>query len=502
MKIKRLLIANRGEIAVRIICACREAGVSPVAVFSEADRGALHPALADAAVCIGAAPAGESYLRGDRIIEATQKTGADAIHPGYGFLSENAEFAAQCREASLCFVGPPADVIRRLGDKSEAKRLAQQAGVPTVPGYIGDDQSDERLTREAEQIGAPLLIKARAGGGGRGMRRVDDLTDLPSQLAEARREALAAFGSDHVLLERYLTHPRHIEVQIFGDAHGNVVALFERECSIQRRHQKILEESPSPVLTVELRREMSEAAIAAGKAAGYVNAGTVEFLLEETKEGPRFYFLEVNTRLQVEHPVTELRTGLDLVRLQFAVAEGMPLPFADGSVPDAGHAIEARICAEDASRNFLPSTGRLLQWLEPTGPGIRVDSGVVAGSDITSYYDPLLAKLIVHGADRTQSIERLEQALCNFHVLGVQTNIPYLLDIVRHPEFRAGNTFTGFLQTHFKEWQPPADIPNPVLLALAAESLTRRESRGLSTAAKQPRTEETLWQQTGGWRNG
>ncbi|HZT42495.1 MAG TPA: acetyl-CoA carboxylase biotin carboxylase subunit [Chthonomonadaceae bacterium] len=499
----RLLIANRGEIAVRILRACRERGISPIAVFSEADRDALHVALADAAFCIGPAPAVESYLAPEKIIEAARKAGADALHPGYGFLSENADFAAACAEAGIPFVGPPAEVIRLLGDKSAAKRRMVAAGVPVVPGYAGEDQSEKRLRAEAKQIGPPLLIKAAAGGGGRGMRVVTALAEFGDLLDEARREAQAAFGDDRVLLERYIERPRHVEFQIFGDTQGHVVHLFERECSIQRRHQKIIEESPSPALTPELRARMGEAAVRVGAAAGYVNAGTVEFLLEERLDGDHnFYFLEVNTRLQVEHPVTELITGLDLVKLQLSVAAGEPLPFSQEQVTASGHAMEVRIYAEDPAAGFLPSVGRLAQWIKPSGPGVRVDSGVVRGSEVTPYYDPMLAKLIVRGADREETLARLEHALMEFAVLGVQTNIPYLLAILRHPDFRAGNISTGFLAEHFAGWKPPADLPAEVLLALAAESLTYRESRALASASVASDGDPySPWRMTGSWRN-
>ncbi len=513
MKIKRLLIANRGEIAVRIIRACRESGIAPVAVFSEADREALHVGLADAAYCIGPAPAKASYLNIESLLKAAEASQADAIHPGYGFLSENADFAAACAQGGITFVGPPASVMRRLGDKIEAKRLMEQAGVPVVPGYSGDDQTDEVLLDRAKQIGMPLLIKASAGGGGRGMRVVTYEADIADSIEEARREAKAAFGDDRVLLERYIAKARHIEVQIFGDTHGSVNHLFERECSIQRRHQKIIEESPSPALTPELRKQITEAAVAVGKAAGYVNAGTVEFLLETPPDGPpRFYFLEVNTRLQVEHPVTELLTGLDLVRLQFQIAEGEPLPFTQEQCLASGHAMEVRIYAEDAAVGFQPSVGTLSQWIEPSGPGVRIDSGVARGSVVSPYYDPMLAKLIVRGADRAETLERLEQAILNFHVLGVQTNLAYLLAILRDPAFRAGDLSTRFLEQRFADWKPDAAIPNEVLLALAGAAVTAGSSsgksskQGVSVTGKSAIRSGTdniseLWRASDGWRN-
>ncbi len=520
---KRLLIANRGEIAVRIIRACRECGIVPIAVFSEADRDGLPVALADMAVPIGAGPARESYLSIERILDAARIAGADAIHPGYGFLSENADFAAACVEAGLTFVGPPASVVRLLGDKIAAKRLMAEAGVPVVPGYNGDDQSMERLKAEAAQIGLPLLIKAAAGGGGRGMRVVRQAEEdfslsacggcaatggvytsensLESSLKEAQREAMAAFGDDRVLLERYVERSRHIEVQIFGDTHGNVVHLYERECSIQRRHQKIIEETPSPVLSPELRRRITDAAVRAARAAGYVNAGTVEFLLEERPDGDHaFYFLEVNTRLQVEHPITEMLTGIDLVQLQLRIADGEPLPFTQEQVVPSGHALEVRIYAEDAAANFLPSVGRLAQWIAPVGPNIRVDSGVERGDDVPPYYDPMLAKLIVRGATRAETLARMERALCDFHVLGIQTNIPYLLAIVRHPAFQAGELSTHFLQTHLPNWRPSNVIPQEVLLALAAYVAAPTPQTMSQPTYIAPSIDP--WRTTDNWRNG
>ncbi len=498
---RRLLIANRGEIAIRIIRACREAGISPIAVYSEADRDALHVALADAAYPIGPAPAVESYLRSENLLQAAHQAGADAIHPGYGFLSENADFAQACADAGITFVGPPADVIRLLGDKIAAKQLMAAAGVPIVPGYNGEDQSDRRLLREAKQIGTPLLIKAAAGGGGRGMRVVQEMDTFSDALETARREAEAAFGDDRVLLERYVAGARHVEVQIFGDTQGHVVHLFERECSIQRRHQKIIEESPSPALTPELRARMTQAATQAGAAAGYVNAGTVEFLLETRPDGDhRFYFLEVNTRLQVEHPVTESITHRDLVRLQLRIAQGEPLPFTQEEVVASGHAMEVRLYAEDAAVGFLPSVGRLALWMAPTGPGIRIDSGVASGSEVSPYYDPMLAKLIAQGETRAETLARMEQALLHFHALGVRTNSAYLLAIIRHPAFQAGELSTSFLAQYFPMWKPP-EPPNEVLLALAAEAVTAAEARPGSPSPTPDGDPYSPWRSGGTWRN-
>lgn len=495
-----VLIANRGEIAVRVIRACREMGLRTVAVYSEADSEAPHVALADSAYLLGPGPASESYLCIEKILVVAREAGADAIHPGYGFLSENASFAEACEQAGIAFIGPPSSAIRLLGDKIRAKKLMAAAGVPVVPGYEDEDQSDGRLAEEAAAIGVPVLIKAAAGGGGRGMRVVRELAAFSGELAEARREARSAFGDDRVLLERYVEQPRHVEVQIVGDSHGQVLHLFERECSIQRRHQKIIEESPSTVMTPALRARMTEAAVAAGKAAGYVNAGTVEFLVEEQPGGKsRFYFLEVNTRLQVEHPVTELLTGIDLVKLQLRVAAGEPIPFTQAEVIASGHAIEGRIYAEDPARDFVPSLGRLECWLPPAGPWVRVDSGVEMGSEVSPYYDPMLAKLIVRGEDREDALRRLEFALRDFHVLGVRTNIPYLLKIIRHPEFRAGRLSTGFLARHLPAWKPSGESPPEILLALAADAMIREKATGFTDAEEGD--PQSPWQDARGWRN-
>ena len=458
----RLLIANRGEIAVRIIRACHALGIAAIAVYSEADRRALHVRLADEALPIGPAPASESYLRIEAIIEAALRSGAQAIHPGYGFLAERATFARACRDAGLTFVGPPPEAIEALGDKIAARRLALAAGVSIAPGYHGADQSDETLAREAERIGFPLLIKASAGGGGRGMRIVQRADDLPAAVESARREARAAFGDDTIFLEKLLARPRHIEVQILADSHGNYVYLFERECSIQRRHQKIVEESPSPVLTARQREMIGEAAVRLARAAGYVNAGTAEFLYDETDGS--FAFLEVNTRLQVEHPVTEAVTGIDLVQLQIAIAGGARLPFRQDDVHQRGHAIEVRLCAEDPV-TFLPTGGRLTRFDLPGD--IRCDTGVEIGDEITLYYDSLLAKLIVHADDRAAAIARLRAALDACAVEGVTTNLPLLRAIVAHPAFIAGETTTDFLTTHTipQHLPVPAPIPDEALLA-------------------------------------
>ena len=442
---KKILIANRGEIAVRIMATCREMGVRTVAVYSDADRDARFVEFADEAYAIGPAPAAQSYLRIDTILAVAKKSGAQAIHPGYGFLSENAHFVEACEQASIVFIGPPAAAMRLMGSKIAAKQLAQSVGAPTIPGYNGDSQEDEVLTREAERTGFPLLIKASAGGGGKGMREVHAASDFLDQLAGARREALASFGDATVFLERLIQQPRHVEIQVLGDTFGNLIHLGERECSIQRRHQKIIEESPSIALTPALRDEMGETAVRIAKAAGYVNAGTLEFMLNTDKQ---FYFLEMNTRLQVEHPVTELVTGFDLVRHQLCIAAGEPLAITQQQVQPRGHAIEARLYAEDPAHNFIPSTGKVTQFVQPRGPGMRVDSGIESGDEITQFYDPMIAKLIVYGEDRAAAIARLQDALEQTAVFGVKTNAQLLLAIAKNKGFQEGQTYTNFLDVY------------------------------------------------------
>ncbi len=461
----RLLIANRGEIAVRVIRACRELGIPSIAVYSDADRGAMHVRLADEAHPIGRAPAAESYLSIAKLEEVAKSSGAEAVHPGYGFLSESAAFARAVGEAGITWVGPPPEAMERVGDKVRAKELAREAGVPTVPGYSEDD-SEEGLLEKAEEIGFPVLVKASAGGGGRGMRPVHDRKDFLEAVRGAKREAEAAFGEGSVFLEKLVEDPRHVEVQIMADRHGNVVHLCERECSIQRRHQKILEEAPSPALDEGLREGMGEAAVRLARAAGYENAGTVEFLLD----GEEFYFLEMNARLQVEHPVTELVTGFDLVQLQLLVASGEPLPFGQEDVSPRGAAIEVRLYAEDPYTG-LPSGGRLLAFATPEGPGIRNDAGVATGDEVSLNYDPMISKLIVHGPDRGAAVARLRRALGDLRVLGVTTNLPLLERIAATPAFAAGETTTGFLEEHglTKPEEEPTPPREAVLLAAAGE---------------------------------
>lgn len=466
MPISKILIANRGEIAVRLIRACRALGISAVAVYSDADRSALHVRMADEALPIGPAPAPQSYLRGETLIAAALRCGAQAIHPGYGFLSERAHFARACRDAGLIFIGPPPEAIETVGDKIAARRLALAAGVPIAPGYHEAAQDDATLAQAAERIGYPLLIKASAGGGGRGMRVVNHTGEFVPALESARREATAAFGDDAVFLERLIARPRHIEIQLLADSYGNTVHLFERDCSIQRRHQKIIEESPSPALTPDLRAMIGAAAVRLARAAGYVNAGTAEFLFDETTGS--FAFLEMNTRLQVEHPVTEMVTGVDLVQLQIAIAGGAPLPFTQEDLRQTGHAIEARVCAEDPA-TFLPAGGRLTRFRPPEGAGIRHDSGVETGDEVTIHYDSLLAKLVVHAADRRAATAALETALQTYDIAGVTTNLPLLRAIAAHPAFDAGATATDFLTVHdFSAHLDAAEtLPDEVLLAAA-----------------------------------
>jgi 3-methylcrotonyl-CoA carboxylase alpha subunit len=471
---KTLLIANRGEIACRIIRTARAMGIRTVAVHSTADAHAPHVQLADEAVAIGPAPARESYLLPERILEAAQATGADAIHPGYGFLSENADFAEAVRAAGLIFVGPSDQAIRVMGLKDSAKTKMKAAGVPVTPGYMGEDQSLARLERMAEMIGYPLLVKAVAGGGGKGMRPVADKSQFTEALLAAKREAAAAFGNDGVMLEKLIARPRHVEVQIFGDVHGNIVHLFERDCSLQRRHQKVIEEAPAPGLSDQLRHVLGVAAVTAGHAIGYANAGTVEFILDmddfDANGDPKFYFMEMNTRLQVEHPVTEMITGQDLVEWQIRVARGERLPLLQEAIAATGHAVEARLYAENPDKGFLPSTGRLS--VLAFGEGARIDTGVEAGSEVTVHYDPMIAKVIVHAATREAALAQLVTALDGTQVEGVTTNRGFLARLAAHPAFVGGEIDTGFIARHeadlFAVVAPPADLVAAAASAWAA----------------------------------
>ncbi len=441
---KKLLIANRGEIALRIIRACHELGIPTVAVYSEADRESLHVRFADEDICIGPAPASQSYLDIPRIIAAAEISGAEAIHPGYGFLAENAEFSEICQRSEIVFVGPTPDQIRAMGDKATARRTMMEVGVPTVPGSEGEVHEVEEARKLAEGIGFPIMIKASAGGGGKGMRVAPDAESFEKLFRQARNEAEAAFGHPGVYLEKFIARPRHVEFQVFGDHFGRVVHLGERDCTIQRRHQKLIEEAPSPALTPELREAMGEAAVKAAQAIGYIGAGTVEFLLDVDDPG-RFYFIEMNTRIQVEHPVTEVTTGFDLVKEQICVAAGEPLSFPDEGVTHRVHAIEFRINAEDPERNFAPSPGLITTYHPPGGPGVRMDSHIYAGYHVPPYYDSLLGKLIVHGNTRSEAIVRARHTLDSFVIEGVHTTIGFLARITRDPDFVSGEVDTGFV---------------------------------------------------------
>ncbi len=473
--IRRLLIANRGEIAVRIIRACRELGIETVAVYSEADAAARHVREADRAMAIGAAPARESYLDAAKIIAAAQASGADAIHPGYGFLSERAPFARACEEAGLIFVGPPASAPDKMGSKIGARRLMHEAGVPIVPGEAPPDQSDASLAAAAERVGYPVLIKPSAGGGGIGMKIAREAAELAGACNAARREASASFGDDTLYVERLIERPRHVEIQVFADGHGHTVHLFERECSAQRRHQKTIEESPCAALSPSVRDRMGAAAVAAARAVGYINAGTCEFLLEGSGDAARFYFLEMNTRLQVEHPVTECVVGVDLVHAQLRVASGEALPFTQAALAQRGHAIECRIYAEDPAQGFIPQAGPVLFYDEPQGPGIRVDSWIEQGSVVSVHYDPLLAKLIVWAETREAARRRAIAALRNYAILGIRTNIPFLLQILAHQDFVNASIDTGWLD---REANPMAAATQMEVapIALAAIALHKNSS--------------------------
>jgi acetyl-CoA carboxylase biotin carboxylase subunit len=444
----KILIANRGEIALRVMRTCRAMGISTVAVYSDPDARSPHVRLADEAVHIGPAPSKDSYLNSEKIIDAARRTGADAIHPGYGFLSENAEFAEACDAAGITFIGPAPDAIRKMGLKSTALTLMAAAGVPVVPGYHGEGEPLATFNKHVEAIGLPILIKASAGGGGKGMRVVRHVSELREAIESAGREAEKAFGDGTLLLEKYIDGARHVEVQILGDNHGNLIHLFERECSVQRRHQKIIEESPSPALTPELRQRICEAAVTAARAIGYTNAGTVEFILAPSGE---FYFIEVNTRLQVEHPVTEMTTGLDLVKLQIEIAQGKPLSLAQEDVRQHGHAIEARIYAEDPKNGFLPATGTLHLWESQSIGGVRIDAGVETGTEIGIHYDPMLAKVIAYASDRETARRKLAYGLSNLFALGVQTNREFLIAALQQPNFASGHYHTGFVDEHLDE---------------------------------------------------
>ncbi len=494
---RKILIANRGEIAARLIRACHEMGISAVAVYSEADADALHTRLADEAVLIGPPAPGESYLQGERIIEAARQTGAEAIHPGYGFLSEAAGFAQAVRDAGIVFIGPPADAIRKMGVKTEARALMEAAGVPVAPGYQSDSASDADFHAAAERIGYPVMVKAAGGGGGKGIHIVHTPANLSAALGTARREAEHAFGDPRVFLEKYIENARHIEIQVLADEHGTTVHLFERECSIQRRHQKIIEETPSTLLTPEVRARMGEAAVAAAKAVGYANAGTVEFIADEQAN---FYFLEMNTRLQVEHPISEMVTGVSLAKMQIHIAAGERLPFTQDDLVQRGHAIECRVYAEDPANGFLPATGPVLRTVEPAGPGVRVDAGVITGDEVTIYYDPMIAKVIVLAENRADAIRKMDWALGQYVILGVTTNLSFLRDVLRHPIFIAGEATTHFIDDHLSDWQHPAP-PLPAA-ALIAAALGELQTLPVQTGAAEDADAYSPWARTDSFRLG
>ncbi len=492
---KKILVANRGEIARRIMYTCREMGVATVAVYSDVDRHAVHVLEADQTVHLGDAEPAESYLNIDKIITAATETGAEAIHPGYGFLAENADFAERCERNGLIFIGPPASVIRALGDKTVARQTMIKNGVPVIPGMTRPESDPETIAREADGLGYPVLIKAAAGGGGKGMRVVQTHAEIREACLSAASEAASAFGNGSIYLEKYLARPRHIEFQILADCYGNVVHLLERECSIQRRHQKIIEETPSPAMTPELRQRMGMAAVAAARASGYVNAGTVEFLLDSDGS---FYFLEVNTRLQVEHPITEMVTGIDIVRHQLAIAAGDPLNQVQEEIQGRGHAIECRIYAEDPEQGFYPSPGKIIYMKEPSGPGIRNDCGVYAGFQVPVEYDPILSKLIAHAESRDVAIQRMIQALQAFVIMGIRTGIPFLIDVLQSEAFVTGETFTDFLTSHFIDWKPKRTAADMACIAYIIDDLAGQKKTKISSAG----AVETLspWHSLGNWR--
>jgi acetyl-CoA carboxylase biotin carboxylase subunit len=495
--LKKILIANRGEIAVRIIRACREMRIQSVAVFSEADRSALHVQMADEAVCIGPSTPSESYLNIEKILESAKSIGAEAIHPGYGFLAENYMFAAQCEKNELVFIGPGSKAIKLLGDKVASRRCMSNSGVKLIPGMKTGAKNIQSFKEHAEKIGYPVMIKASAGGGGKGMRVVRTSKKLGTAIEAGMREAKSAFGDERVYLEKFIEKPRHIEFQVLADHHGNIVHLFERECSIQRRHQKIVEETPSTVLDQELRDRMGRTAVEVVRASGYTNAGTVEFLMDEDKN---YYFLEVNTRLQVEHPVTEMVTGIDLVKWQIRIAAGERLSFKQDDIQQNGHAIECRIYAEDPANMFMPSLGEIALMNNPEGPGVRVDSGIYSGYEVTRYYDPILAKLIVWGKERDIARKRMIDALSNYVIIGIKTTIPFLKDVMEESHFITGCTHTDFIDNYFPKWEPKphGNLLEPALIAAAVLNLKKDtfKSNRLEKETASP------WKVLGRWRIG
>jgi acetyl-CoA carboxylase biotin carboxylase subunit len=493
--IKKILIANRGEIACRVITTCKEMGIESVAVFSDVDQEALHVLMADYSYCLGESEPAQSYLNIEKILDAAKQSGADAIHPGYGFLAENADFSKRCEEEGIIFIGPPARVISDLGDKTIARQLMIKGGVPVTPGMTQAEPDPLVMAREADKVGYPVLIKAAAGGGGKGMRVVNNHDEIQDACVAASSEAASAFGNGAIYLEKYIEKSRHIEFQILADSHGNVIHLLERECSIQRRHQKIIEETPSPVLTPSLREEMGKAAVAAAKTAGYVNAGTVEFLLDS--EG-HFYFLEVNTRLQVEHPITEMITGIDLVRQQIDIASGRRLSFTQEDISGRGHSIECRVYAEDPGRDFFPSPGKIVFLKEPSGPGIRNDCGVYSGVEVPVDYDPIISKLVVHAENREKAIAKMIKALSEYVILGVKTPIPFLIDILKSAPFTAGEIYTDFIQEHFENWSPEEGDMDTALISY----LVGEVSKTVSVDNHTSNSNDVIspWKTLGNWR--
>ena len=503
---KKVLVANRGEIARRIFLACRELGVMSVAIYSDADREMPWVRLADESIHLPGVTAAETYLDQTLVLDVAEQCGAEAIHPGYGFLSENPEFAEVCAARGIKFIGPSPEAMRVMGSKAAARVIAQQAGAPVIPGVDGADKSLDELKMAANVIGYPVLIKASAGGGGKGMRVVWSAEEFADGLQSARGEARSSFGNDHVLIEKYFTEVHHVEIQVLGDEQGNLLHLFERECSVQRRHQKIIEESPSPIVArfevqgTGLRQRMAEAAVSLAKAANYTSAGTVEFVVDENG---RFYFLEMNTRLQVEHPVTELVTGLDLAVWQIRIANGEALPFTQDEIVQRGHALECRVYAEDPANNFLPSIGEISFYQRPEGPGVRVDDGIKSGTHVSPFYDPMLAKVITSGYDRAEAIRKMDRALAETAVLGVTTNIPYLLAILAEEQFQAGYTSTNYIQENMSDWQPTAELVEADWLAVAAVEYLMGNGRqgGGETAVNGEIQQPDPWGEVGSWRN-
>jgi acetyl-CoA carboxylase biotin carboxylase subunit len=494
--LKKVLVANRGEIAVRIIKACQELGINTVAIYSDVDKKAPHVQLADETISLGDPTPIQSYLNITRIIKLAHEVGAEAIHPGYGFLAENPDFANSCNDIGIKFIGPSFKVISLMGDKIEAKKIMEKAGVPVIPGYHGVKQDNKSLIEEGKKIGFPLLVKAAAGGGGKGMRIVHSADKLKEAIDSSKRESKSAFGDDTVFLEKYLDKPRHVEFQILADEHGNIIHLFERECSIQRRHQKIIEETPSPVMNTKLRKKMGESAVAAAKAVGYTNAGTVEFMIDKNLN---FYFMEMNTRLQVEHPITEMTTGIDLAKWQLKIASGEKLIIKQEDLIQRGHAIECRIYAEDPNKGFLPSIGTLERVEAPTGPNIRNDSGIYAGMKITPYYDPMLAKIITYAETREENINKMIWALSHYAIMGVTTNISFLKKVLEHEEFRKGNITTHFIDNYFKDQIEVKDrLPVDAIIALAVYDCLHKKSQEI--VRYKEADPHNPWKHVGRWR--